>query len=263
MRLLISMGLFLASSSGVYSQHRGGFAPVSPPAGAGQSIGLRPPVQSWGARQQTGVGPAPTWGARPQTGDGPAPTWGVQPPTGLRPPGGWWGYGRFNHEGGGTASYVPYLVPYPVYSNGGYYPGDFNGGYYYPEMPYPYEQQYAPPMAGMVPPPPAPPVAMNQYIPESGLAPPVGLAPPAEHSTVQVYQAPTSPRPEPAEPQQPMVFIALKDGWVYTAWDYWVERGTLHYITTQGKHNQVSLELVDRKATARLNSGKEFHLPPA
>jgi hypothetical protein len=59
-----------------------------------------------------------------------------------------------------------------------------------------------------------------------------------------------------------MVFIAMKDGWVYTAWDYWVERGTLHYITTQGKHNQASLELVDRQATVRLNSGKEFHLPP-
>jgi hypothetical protein len=256
MRFLISMGLFLASSSGVYSQHRGGFAPVSPPAvGGGQSIGLRPPVQSWGARSQTGVGPVPTWGARPQTGVGPVSTWGVRPPTGLRPPGAWWGYGRFNHWGGGTAPYVPYLVPYPVYSNGGYYPGNFNGGYY-PEIPYPYEQQYPPPMAGMPPPQPAPPVAMNQYVPESD------LAPPAEHSTVQVYQAPTSPRLEPTEPQRPMVFIALKDGWVYTAWDYWVERGTLHYITTQGKHNQASLELVDRQASERLNSGKEFHLPP-
>ena len=256
MRFLISMGLFLASSSSVYPQHGGGFRPVSPPAvGAGRSIGLRPPAEPWGARSPTGVGTVPTWGVQPPTGVGTAPTWGVRPPTGLRPPGAWCGYGRSNHGGGGTVPYIPYLVPYPVYSNGGYYPGNFSSGYY-PDTPYPYGQQVPPPMAGVPPPQPAPPVAMNQYIPVSG------LAPPAEHSTVQAYQAPTSSQPEPVEPQRPMVFIALKDGWVYTAWDYWVERGTLHYITTQGIHNQASLELVDRQTSARLNSDKEFHLPP-
>ena len=93
---------------------------------------------------------------------------------------------------------------------------------------------------------PAPPVIINQYVPEPG------PTPPAQNSTVQVYQAPTSPQPEPAEPQRPMIFIALKDGWVYTASDYGVERRTLHYITTQGTHSQVSLDLVDREKSARL-----------
>ena len=111
-------------------------------------------------------------------------------------------------------------------------------------------------MAGTLPQQPAPPVIINQYVPEPG------PTPPAQNSTVQVYQAPTSPQPEPAEPQRPMIFIALKDGWVYTASDYGVERGTLHYITTQGTHSQVSLDLVDREKSARLNSGREFSLPP-
>jgi hypothetical protein len=71
-----------------------------------------------------------------------------------------------------------------------------------------------------------------------------------------------SAQPEPAEPQRPMIFIALKDGWVYTASDYGVERGTLHDITTQGTHSQVSLDLVDREKSARLNSGREFSLAP-
>jgi hypothetical protein len=59
-----------------------------------------------------------------------------------------------------------------------------------------------------------------------------------------------------------MWFIALKDGWVYTASEYWVENGTLHYLTKGGKHNQVSLELVDRQTSAKLNKDRDFRLPP-
>jgi hypothetical protein len=46
---------------------------------------------------------------------------------------------------------------------------------------------------------------------------------------------------------------------------YWVEDGTLNYITPQGEHNQVSLPLIDRDTTARLNRGSRFqlHLPAA
>jgi hypothetical protein len=60
-----------------------------------------------------------------------------------------------------------------------------------------------------------------------------------------------------------MVFlIALKDGSVYMAVAYWIEDSTLHYITPQGKHNQVSLPLVDRHLSQKLNQGRsEFRLP--
>jgi hypothetical protein len=59
-------------------------------------------------------------------------------------------------------------------------------------------------------------------------------------------------------------FIALKDGWVTTAAAYWISERTLHYITPHGSHNMVSLDLVDRKRSARLNEGGRapFLLPP-
>lgn len=60
-----------------------------------------------------------------------------------------------------------------------------------------------------------------------------------------------------------MFYVALTDNSVYTAVAYWVEDGTLNYITPQGRHNQVSLALVNRATTARLNQGSQFqlHLP--
>jgi hypothetical protein len=56
----------------------------------------------------------------------------------------------------------------------------------------------------------------------------------------------------------------MKDHWVYAAIAYWVQGQTLHYVTPGGDHNQVSLALVDRQMSARLNSGPEggLGLPP-
>jgi hypothetical protein len=87
---------------------------------------------------------------------------------------------------------------------------------------------------------------------------------PSEESRIQTYSAPSSERPEPAE-DRPMFYVALTDNSVYTAVAYWVEDETLNYITPQGRHNQVSLALVDRATTARLNQGSKFqlHLPGA
>jgi len=44
---------------------------------------------------------------------------------------------------------------------------------------------------------------------------------------------------------------------------YWVDGDTLHYFLPGNTHNQVSLALVDRDLTQRLNreSGVEVHLP--
>jgi endonuclease YncB( thermonuclease family) len=62
---------------------------------------------------------------------------------------------------------------------------------------------------------------------------------------------------------QAQVFIAFK-GHICTAIAYWVQGDTLHYITAQGSHNQVSLVLVDRPTSAKLNSGRlvKLVLPP-
>ena len=88
--------------------------------------------------------------------------------------------------------------------------------------------------------------------------------PQEERPRIQTYTAPSAPRPEPSE-EQPLFFIALRDSSVYTAVAYWVENGTLNYVTPQGRHNQVSLALIDRDTTSRLNQGSKFqlHLPGA
>ena len=51
---------------------------------------------------------------------------------------------------------------------------------------------------------------------------------------------------------------------VTTAVAYWVRERILHYITVQGSHNMVSLELVDRQRSALLNEGGRVPviLPP-
>ncbi len=101
--------------------------------------------------------------------------------------------------------------------------------------------------------------------------PPVPEAPPPAAPAVTINTAPPPPeaprsrcvqqQPDPVEP--PYVLIALNNGWVYAALAYWVDGRTLHYVTAHGEHNQVSLELVDRKLSARLNrpSQIQFVLP--
>jgi hypothetical protein len=113
-----------------------------------------------------------------------------------------------------------------------------------------YDQQPGPPDQ-----PQGPPPASNQSF---------GPQPGEDRQTIQSYTAPSAPRPEPSE-DQPLFFIGLTDNSVYTAVAYWVEGGTLNYITPQGRHNQVSLSLIDRETTARLNRGSKFqlHLPGA
>jgi hypothetical protein len=59
--------------------------------------------------------------------------------------------------------------------------------------------------------------------------------------------------------------LAFKDHSIYSAVAYWVEGDTLHYFTSGNTHNQVSVALIDRDLTKRLNeaSGLEVKLPPA
>lgn len=131
-----------------------------------------------------------------------------------------------------------YPVLWPVWV-GGYYP------YYEPQ----------PNITIVMPPQPATaPVTINQYF--------AGEAKSGERETVSTYQAPTRSPVEP--PADSVTFlIALKDSSVYSAVAYWVEGDTLHYITPQGRHNKVSLELVDRPLSEKLNQGRkvEFRLP--
>ena len=74
----------------------------------------------------------------------------------------------------------------------------------------------------------------------------------------------SQPVEEPASIAEPSHYlIAFKDHSIYSAVAYWVDGDTLHYFTSGNTHNQVSVSLVDRDLTERLNkeSGLEVKLP--
>lgn len=153
------------------------------------------------------------------------------------------------------------IVPYPVFYGGYYYgydapPAPQAGGYYYD----PSGAQQVPPVA-----------IINQgYQPET-INPSfqdysnVDLPPP---STLRRYDTSSPPYQNPApqaQNDQPSTYlIAMKDHTIYAAIGYWTEGETLHYITTDNIHNNVSLDLVDRAFTKQLNDERhiEFRLPP-
>ena len=176
---------------------------------------------------------------------------GGAPRGGAQPFGPATGFGNILFPGTGSAP-VPMVRPF---SGRGEFGGRGRGGF----VPVPYA---IPIYVGWYPyPPPAQPniTIVMPPAPAAGEAPP----PSADSSPLQFYQA---PRVSNTTEDQGVVFlIALKDGSVYSAVAYWAAGETLHYVTPQGKHNQVSLGLVDRGVSSKLNQGRrvEFALPPA
>ena len=148
------------------------------------------------------------------------------------------GYRRFRRP--------PIVVPYtyPVY--GGGYP-DYGYEYGYP----PADQPCG---TGVIPPQQMPQVIINQnFIPEH--ATPV-IHDYTEDSSggIHIYEAPgREPADTSADENTSFYLIAFKDHSIYSAFAYWVEGDTLHYVTPQRVHNQASLSLVDRELTERLN----------
>jgi hypothetical protein len=68
---------------------------------------------------------------------------------------------------------------------------------------------------------------------------------------------------EQARVSVPLYAIALKDHTILDAIAYWADGPMLHYVTPQGIHVQMQLDLVDRDLSARVNRARnlEFHLP--
>jgi hypothetical protein len=108
-----------------------------------------------------------------------------------------------------------------------------------------------PPVAAQAP---AQPVIINQYFG----APPQQQAA-APETTSKATQDPGAPIGTPAN----YYLIAYKNHEVYTALAYWVEDKTLNYVTTENKHNQASLDLIDLPLTKSLNQRNEvpFSIP--
>ena len=132
------------------------------------------------------------------------------------------------------------IVPYPIFYGGGYSgyaPGPLGSDYGYSEQP-------------------APVAAVNpNYQPDSATQAMI------DFSNVPAAQATDDTQ---LKDDQPTIFlIALTDHTVVAAIAYWVDGDTLHYFTSGNTHNQVSLSLIDRDMTQRLNkeSGIDLKLP--
>jgi hypothetical protein len=99
----------------------------------------------------------------------------------------------------------------------------------------------------------------------------VSGGPPPSGGYGEAYAPPSGPALAPAgaqdqgaaNPSPTTYLIAFKDHTIYSAVAYWVEGDTLHYFTSGATHNQVSLSLVDRDLTQRLNveAGNNMQLP--
>jgi len=176
--------------------------------------------------------------------------------TGFHP-----GGNGFNQNGPGRSGFHgPSRTIGPVYGSYPIYVGGYYGGYYDGSYDSSYMGQQAAPQQGSVTviyPPQAAPVIINQFGPpgDGQYANPAGA--PVQSQT---WEPPDTSASEPAH-----YLIAFKDHTIYSAVAYWVEGDTLHYFTNGNTHNQVSVSLVDRELTARLNkdSGVEIKLPPA
>src|SRR5262245_43857814 len=229
-----SIGLLLLVSAVAFGQRVG----VSSTTGFNTNAYARPntfgSITGFGNVVFPGTGHAPVLNGNP----------GFFKGNGVRIPSPGAGGRRLN--GGAPLVYVPYAVGVPMY---------------YPEP--------APPPApvGMYPQQQvAPQVVINQnFVPETA-RPIVREYLPDSNGGIRVYEPSQRAQAEsaPAAPDNPTYLIAFKDHTIYMALAYWVEDGTLHYVTNQNTHNQVSLDLVDRELSDRLNRerGVDFRLPP-
>ena len=154
--------------------------------------------------------------------------------------------GRRSGAGGG-AMVVPYAVPVYI---GGY--GDASSYGYMPNAPMDQQQQQQPNIIVIYP----------QQAPA-----PVYAAPPEPPVQSRMYTMPeqTAAEEPPPSTEPSHYLIAFRDRTIYSAVAYWVDGDTLHYFTNGNTHNQVSLTLVDRLLTERLNreGGVEMKLPLA
>jgi hypothetical protein len=158
------------------------------------------------------------------------------------------GFGNGFVNGRGNRSATPYVYAYPVFIGGGY---DNSGAY---------DNSYPP--QEMVPPQQQPNVTVV-FPPQQQRANPVMIqpGPDGEYNTMVRPPSTASDAEPPADSNR--YLLAFKDHTIYSAVAYWVDGETLHYFTTGNTHNQVSLSLIDRELTERLNRelGIDFSLP--
>jgi hypothetical protein len=166
---------------------------------------------------------------------------------------------------GGHPTHSPNtIVTYPVYVGGGYYYG--GGGYSGDPSQQQYQQQDAPPPLNSYG---APSVVINQtFIPDHPM--PVVReygdgtdSGGQDQSGMRVYEGPRPPVPAAKDDVPTLYLIAMKDHTIVQALGYWQENGSFHYVSAEHTVNQVSMDLIDRDLTQRLNYERnvEFKFP--
>ena len=158
-----------------------------------------------------------------------------------------------NHLGagrGGGIRTVPYIIPYPVYVDS----RDYQGlGQSDPAVPADSTDPQSPE---------TPPFRFPSTDEIPFLAPVEPIGPQSQFAAPEPSCPAAAPLQNSVDPVEAL--IALKDHRVHVAVAYWLLGDTLHYITPFGIHNQVSLRLVDRSLTSRLNADRllQLVLPP-
>ena len=129
--------------------------------------------------------------------------------------------------------------------------------------------------------PPADPNAAPSVVINQNFAPPQGNpvvreypadAPQDQGSGMRLYQNPSHPYEDAQNAQgarranddEPTLYlIAFTDHTIIQALGYWMEGGSLHYVSVEHSLNQVSMNLIDRDLSQRLNDerGVPFKLP--
>jgi hypothetical protein len=245
MKSFLALGLMLVLSSCAFAQRHAAHGAAHVPRGSTALQGDGVPISIYGSPSGFGNILFPGTGTAP-----PAVDWSNSVPAGF---GGWsdvFSGGpdgdagrsrrRFSHR-----SVYGYPLAWPVVVGGVYNdPG--------------YADQQPPNITIVMPPQPSsPPLTTSQSVsPESSKGVLVEHGPGTAGASAS-SDPQDQPAASPAGDERPLLFVALKDSSVYTAVAYWVEDGTLHYTTPQDHHNQVSLDLVDRELTARLNAGRD------
>ena len=165
------------------------------------------------------------------------------------------GYGQHS-SGSGRVQGVRANAPHPPHNRSAIVPIYFGaGGYYEPNAEQAPNQPQEPPI-----------LVINQDYKPQMLNPVVH-----DYSNVDLLESPPLEQrqstPPPAMVQRPdpsptIYLIALNDGSIVAALGFWLEGDTLNYITRDGNRNRVSIDLVDRPFSTKLNADRnlEFKL---
>lgn len=182
--------------------------------------------------------------------------------------GGFGGYGGYRGYGYRGGFYGGSRVLYGGYS---YWPGLYGWGYGLGGWGYPYD--YSPYISTYS----TYPSPVYEYNTSPNVTV-IYAAPPAQ-APAPVYSSPAQPamrtydqygqEVQPADPSpdassaSPVYLIATKDQAIRAAAAYWVDGGTLHYVTLQHEEKQVPLDSVDRNLSLQLNRERRvaFRLP--